>query len=521
MSTRLWRLNSRASESEGSRVNLCSVSELRSTSFLAIVTGVAAIWGSPIPGENETAYFTQILAFWDPAFLANDWTFGQPTSAYLPFVAVFGLPAAVLPGPVAAWLARAVCWSLGAIALLRLGSALGLPRAATALAALVWLFYGQSLVTAEWALGTLEAKQAAYIAVLFALDALLRRRPWLTGALAGIAVTFHPVVGGLAGLALGATLLTQRFPLRDALASAGLAVACALPGLVPSLWMAPGSVAQPASAYELFAMVRYAHHCDPSVWSRRMLVLTLLLFAFNVSYLASRREPAWRALLWFQLALLPPFALGFVVRALEQYALLSLTLFRVFAVLTPLVFLLAAAAILLDERRSRAWTLALVALALCFESPLLVARDLFAAQRDAWTAAPDATARAFRWIAENAPGDAVVLSPPWRAESFLLTRRAQVVSWKMSPFDRLGEWASRVEEFAPDLHRLRLPEEERGTAMGDIAVARLAQGYAALDTGRVRALAERYGATLMVSDADLALPELHREDGVRVYAVAP
>jgi hypothetical protein len=490
--------------------------------FAIVVSAVACVWAQPIPGGNETAYLTEILAFFDPTFLPGDWTYAVPWGSHYVFTATFGLPVTFLPEAAAAWLVRIVCWALAAIALLRVATALAIPRVAAAVAIALWVIYGQSFVTAEFATGSLEGKVASYVALFFGLDALLRRAPLRTGFFAGLAFTLHPIVGFLGGLALGLSLLGSRFAARDVLRSGALAVAAALPGVIPAVVLASESVVHPREAYELYAMVRFAHHCDPALWSRRMVLLTLLAFAWNVWSWWSAEDDAGRALGRFQLWLLPPFAFGVLARVLEDYQLLTLTFFRAFAVLTPLVFFLYAARLLTSRGLPRARVVALVLVAFCFENLIDVAEQRLAEQRAAWSARPDAVARAFQWVRSNAPPEAVVIAPIWRDDSYLAMRRAQIVSWKSPRYDLLGEWTRRIEEFAPDLHRLRLPEELRGRIrLGDLAAQRIEQAYASLPPERVLELSARYGATLFVAEREYPFRELHRDDSARVYALEP
>jgi hypothetical protein len=490
--------------------------------FAILVGAVALVWAQPIPGGNETAYLTEILAFYDPTFLPGDWTYATPWGAHYVFTAAFGLPVTFLPAAAAAWLVRIVCWTLAATALLRVAAALAIPRVAAALALALWVMYGQSFVTAEFAIGSLEGKVASYAALFFGLDALLRRAPMRTGVCAGLAIALHPIVGFLGGLALGLALLGSRFAPRDVIRSGAVALLAASPGVIPAVVLATESVVHPREAYELYAMVRFAHHCDPALWSRRMLLLTGLVFAWNVWCWWSAEDDAGRALGRFQLWLLPPFAFGVAARLLEEYQLLTLTFFRAFAVLTPLVFFLYAARLLSSRELSRARLVALVLVAFCFENLLDVAEQRVSEQRAAWSARPDAVARAFEWVARNAEPDAVVIAPIWRDDSYLGLRRAQIVSWKSPRYDLLGEWTRRLDEFAPGLHRLRLPEELRGKIrLGDLAAERIREAYAALPPQRVQALASRYRATLFVAEREYPFRELHREDGARVYALEP
>ena len=61
--------------------------------------------------------------------------------------------------------------------------------------------------------------------------------------------------------------------------------------------------------------------------------------------------------------------------------------------------------------------------------------------------------KAFKWIAKNTPTNSIIISPPWRGDSFYLSRRAQIASWWLPRFDRLTEWRERLELLAGDCIR--------------------------------------------------------------------
>jgi len=115
---------------------------------------------------------------------------------------------------------------------------------------------------------------------------------------------------------------------------------------------------------------------------------------------------------------------------------------------------------------------------------------------EAWTEAQ-------LWVAANTPKDAVILTPPHREGFRVFSRRAVVGEWKdgtqqffSDPFT--WEWKKRMADLGGDSH-----------------------GYDGYDATRIRELADRYGATFAVRDAEAPLPfeKLHENSEFAVYAV--
>jgi hypothetical protein len=234
---------------------------------------------APIPAVNEPHYLCKARHFWDPSWCARDF-FLESSNAHYVFYATWGLLAAVCDFPLAAWIGRVLGWALLAFGWTALARQIASDRRVALWSA--WMFLGLQAIgsfSGEWVVGGIEAKVVSYACVLLSLAALFRGQTLLASAWAGIATSFHPVIGiwNLAALLLGgatgivtgdleSTIRVRRAsPLKRGLLLMAIFAACALPGILPAV-----SVLRDADpklshvADEIQVYVRLSHHLDPS-----------------------------------------------------------------------------------------------------------------------------------------------------------------------------------------------------------------------------------------------------------------
>ena len=122
---------------------------------------------------------------------------------------------------------------------------------------------------------------------------------------------------------------------------------------------------------------------------------------------------------------------------------------------------------------------------------------------------PDDVATLFRWVGQNTPESSVIVSPPWRRESFYLTRRSQIGLRSAVSYAHLAEWTSRVEMLVGPLDSL---------AGADVDAWE--RQYAKLGVPELGLLRKRFGADFYVgrvqSDS-LTLPVVARHGSHAVY----
>jgi hypothetical protein len=271
---------------------------------------------SPVPGVNEPHYLAKARHYWDPAWCRGDF-FLESAEAHIVFYASVGWVTDWLPLGTAAWLGRAIALGVlagGWTALVRRS----LPgRWSPWWAACVFLLLAAAVdFSGEWIVGGVEGKVLAY-GLLFWAFALLGRRLRWAAACAGVAVSFHPVVGawGLVAYVLGRAFHflngrhapaqvdpaerggTRAASRLEALEALALLVLCSLPGLVPAMQMLGGpspEIAAAANRVQVFD--RLKHHLDPREFPAEayigyglMIVFWIVARRFALSRPAERR----------------------------------------------------------------------------------------------------------------------------------------------------------------------------------------------------------------------------------------
>jgi hypothetical protein len=470
-----------------------------------------------VPGNNETLYLLQPAKLWNSQFLSTDWTFSGPLTTHFIFDFLVGPLTLVFPLEVVGWLGRILCWSLTTVAIFKFGQHFRIPQWMITVSVLLWLFYGQSIVGGEWILGSFESKCIAYSLVFFALNGFMKRREVWPSVLLGTAFSFHPVVGLWSIAAVGLSLILLKSPLRSIVKFGCYTGLSALPGLIPLLMTFEG-VPQATDAWEFIARVVIPYHFDPFYFASNKLLLVQLvvLLSFNVIHFAlSSKSYALRFLIGVQVFLACFFVLGFLARWAEYYDFLKFMPSRLFPVLVPLFFFFhlmnAVHHSQVIKYRAALVLLGCVAFA-SFGNPFEILVRHARYHYSMWTRSVDDVEKAFRWIAANTPDDAVVISPPWRGDSFYYSRRAQIASWWVPRFDRLTEWRERLELIAGDVSSVK-PETTKAR------MEHMIDHYNQLGEADVGSLVIKYGAAYLVSLAEYDYPVLFRSGVYSVYSL--
>jgi len=435
-----------------------------------------ATWRSPLPGVNEPHYLSKAKHFSDAGWCSRD-LFLSSANAHWVFYATVGPLTRVFSLEQVAWLGRILVWLGLALAWLRLAS-LVVPGNWTAVcsAAVFVALQATGNLSGEWLLGGFEAKGIAYVALLWGIAASCRFA-WREAAVAvGISISFHPVVGiwGAAALvfAWGVTSWRTLRPdaglraWRTALVPTLLLVVCSLPGLIPAVALlvdAP-SRAEQREADEIQVFDRLNHHLDPGQFTTHEVVLGKLIL--NAWQVYAALLAGWIVLRWFSVRndterYWSRFVLGTLTIAasglmagfgLQSAGLLKFYPFRLADLFLPIAFSFTIAGAL--ERigtRGRAWlwlgrglTLitVLAALTWSFKAP---GRDDNPARwsPQTWSDFGDIC----RWIDQQAPQDALFLTPRYNVGFKWYAGRAEYVSWKDCPQDARGilEWRTRLD----------------------------------------------------------------------------
>jgi hypothetical protein len=147
-----------------------------------------------------------------------------------------------------------------------------------------------------------------------------------------------------------------------------------------------------------------------------------------------------------------------------------------------------------------------------FGNPINLFVDRMVYHYDLWTRPEDDLEKTFKWIAKNTPANSIVILPPWRKDSFYLSRRGQIANWHVARLDRLTEWRERLELLAGDLSGVR--EETTKARM-----EHMTSHYNHLTATDIASLTEKYEAEYLVSSARYSYPVLHNSGSYKVYSL--
>jgi hypothetical protein len=460
-------------------------------------------------------YLLQPAKLWNSSLLSNDWTFSGPLTTHFIFNLLVGPLTLLLSLEVVGWVGRILSWSLTLVALIKFGQHFRIPLWMITLSILLWLFYGQSVVGGEWILGTFEAKSIAYPLLFFSLNGFMRQRGVWPAILLGLAFSFHPIVGLWSMVAVGTSLIVLRTPVRAIIKYGCYTGLFALPGLIPLLMSLDGGTQE---AWRFIALVVIPYHFDPFYFgSSKLLIFQLIiLLCFNLIHVTfAKKNYASRFLLLFQVFLAGFFASGFLARFSENYEFLKYMPCRLFPVLVPLFFFFHFMSALRDSHRvkHRAALIALGLFALVsFGNPVEVFRRNLRHQYLMWTQGEEDVQKAFRWIATNTPHGSVLISPPWRGDSFYISRRAQIASWWIPRFDRLTEWRERLETLSGDLSDVEPPTTKA-------RMEQMTHHFNTLSETDIAFLRQRFGANYLVSSASYSYPVRFDSGSYKVYSL--
>lgn len=486
---------------------------------------------SPIPGVNEPHYLCKARHTWDPAWCGRD-LFLQSANAHAVYLWSIGAPTRVLTleqtawaGRIAVWLALAYGWSQLAAQLLpgawsRLWSA--------------WAFLALSAAVSfsgEWVVGGVEAKGFAYACVFVALAAACARNWRRAGVFGGLAVSFHPVVGGWALLASGIALAGQAIVRRAAgrgreadrpEQGEGAATAtvpdrseqlgghrnrhwqalfyaslCALPGLIPAVGMllAAPSADIARQADEIQVYTRLDHHLNPKAFPVSsyasyggLLVAWLILRPY--AGFSSAELFFLRFVLGAALIAVGGLAIGWLC---DSPGLLKFYPFRLFDVALPVACAVTSAGLVCrfaatasEEHGflSRARTfVACAPFAIGFVWSLwepAIDRNPSGLRIDRWNNWVDAC----RWIEREVPADALFLTPRFNFAFKWYAQRAEYVAFKDCPQDavNLVEWKRRLDT----IQAWRQRHFERGFTRAAVAALHRETGIDYIIAWRVR-----------------------------------
>eukprot|EP00913_Durusdinium_trenchii_P023328 g21906.t1 len=479
---------------EGFRSILVFAYDIRQSRWLAEVD-------APFQYGDRPHYLAKAKRYWNPDFCPGD-LFLDSADAHPVFYQTVGLLTTFLSLEQTAWVARVLAYALLAIGWMSCLSRLLKGTASPMLAS--WVFLALATfgnLSGEWIVGGVEAKVFSYAFVFWSLGMIFRGRWMSAAAFAGLAVSFHPVVGVWAvvcGLYAGGWILFRQPSVDGALetpralssaernrrlaSAAAVGLLCALPGLIPALWLVLGNPHPDADvANRIQVLERLAHHLDPTRFKSfeaggyHIFAAWIGYAGLFVFWLSARRRglgangstPAQRWFFHFVVMTVVIALAGVLVGWLPRDASgspetqsplfdLRVTLMKFYPFRVCDVFVPLAAAIALTRLLELAGTAEpgsrvrlMVVNAGLFGGFLLYAllmpipdrnpSHMTAQQRDDWIAV-------CRWIRENTPADAQFLTPESSWAFKWYAQRAEYHSHKDCPQDtvRILEWRRRL-----------------------------------------------------------------------------
>lgn len=489
---------------------------------------------SRVLSSNELLTLPVAKHLADADAFARDWYYASPPGARLPFAALAAPLTLAAPLAVVAVVLRVLTWSLLALGIAGVWGRLRLPVGLWVPVLAAFFALGQSLFAGEWLFGLAESKVVAYAAVFFALGWAIDRPDLRAGLAAGLATTFHVLVGGWSTLALGAAVLAHRRDVAPRLGrlAVGLGAGAALGlGLTLPLLTEPAPPPGPVDPLWLYVYFRNPHHLDPATfgWSAPKVAGLVLLAGYLVHRSSSGPTRAVRLTATFALATWAVFGVGLVASVAPGGAqVLHFYPFRVGAsagLLLTLALLARDLNARVADRIDATWQArlraALTAGLLLAAAPTFWwhAKSFATAPRGARVGPPVVAApfeRAAAWIRDHTPRDAVVIASPAQLEAAVLTERALVVSFKAVPAGkaRLLEWYRRLVAFSGGAEP---------TVRGLAAAEQIDARFRALPPETYRALGEAYGGDVLLVKGrpDLPFPKLFSAEPWQVYALSP
>ena len=438
---------------------------------------------SPVPGVNEPHYLTKARHFWRPEWCAGD-LFLESANTHWLFYATLGSLAAVLPLTAAAVVGRLVALGLlaaGWTLLVRRLSGGTLATTASLAAFLMLATLGNW--SGEWVVGGVESKVPAYGLGLIGVAMLLDSRILAAGVAIGLAVAFHPLVGGwltvavAAAIAWGCVRGEVRFDVPNADWAKGAAAfaLCALPGLVPAVsLLLTADPAEAAAATRIQVIERLPHHLNPRAFARadhRLFALLLLLLMVLSPTIRSREWTFWRRTVVASLAIAAvgllaaagPGELTALPAAGLRLTVLKFYLFRLADVLVPFTV-----AVLLARRLPpggwRRWAIVAATIAASLVVP--------GVNREAGRLPPDRQQRwldVCEWVRRETDPHAVFQTYGQAAAFKWHAQRPEYLNFKDMPQDAasLVEWQRR-RELVQDWPRRWTGESYSQTALDDL-----------------------------------------------------
>lgn len=430
----------------------------------------------PIPGVNEPHYLCKAKHFWNPNWCAGD-LFLESSNPHVVFYATFGWLTNFLSLETTAVIARfvsliplAVGWHLLAVRLIRS------PWGSLLSAAIFLLLQSAGNWSGEWVVGGAESKVIAYGFLFWATAQAMDLKLRSSAALAGLAISFHPVVGVWGVLATTMGTLAWVFIHKDrkellakcpALSTWLIAIvlfsACAAPGLISAASaVLSGDPESSRIATLLQVGTRLAHHLDPMKFhkeSYRYFLAMILVWGLLARGAFDQKKGGWWQLIVVASLIIAVIGIGIgwgprPLKAMPGYEwrmnALKFYPFRLADLLVPIVLSLAAAAKILNWFDHKTVPRTMQTVSLCGIAIVLtgLAIRIPGSDRNPSRMSPEKLQtwiEACRWIQEHSEPNTLIHSFDNQFAVKWFSQRPEYVNYKDCPQDAKSmiEWNQR------------------------------------------------------------------------------
>ena len=499
-------------------------------------------WFLPEFIDNENIYSIHPLKLINPDYLKNDPFMGNISFFTLAY-SIISMPFFLsLDSLQATMLMRILIWVFQIWALSRLAKTLG-AKWWTFIIFVVLAINIPSRLAGEWLFGSAASKPIAYGFIFLSLDALLKENYKVAGTFSGIAITFHVLSGGWSSLAIFLTIIAisnSRSVLKKTFNYGACAFLMSLPGLLPALFKLFGLVGkkghmvttttmlQSLDINKIYVLFANPFHLDPwyfmkgaeSIKAAIIFVLTIVLIRYFV------KKTDGRIIITYLIILLSFFVLGITGRIFEIYSILKYYPFRVADAMIPLFMWLGIALMLqkLTEKRNHPKLICFLAIPFLIVAcnysidaaePTKKYRSLKSIIRQL---EPIKTAYLTKqmlecnykkhikrektefeemseWISKNTPQESLFITPPLEYGFALMAKRPQLVTYKCVPVnEKIIVWKERMEA----INGGKFIQNGKSWMY-----VQLKENYPKLTKNEILKLKEKYGATYLLTTADL------------------
>ena len=482
---------------------------------------------TPVPAANEAHYLTKAKRFWQENWAISDYFLGS-ADAHFAFYALFGWLTQLFSLATSAWIVRMIGWTFLAYCWMRMSrSVVQVPLLSVLSSALFMATQRRFSMSLEWVVYGAEAKVFAYGFLFLAIASLMNRRWGWAWIYFGLAILWHPVVGGW-GLVVGVGFawIDSRglTPFRQHWQALALGLLIAAGGVLPAALLNVGidrEIVHEAAKTHVYE--RLPHHLYPpgfldgkvvghlpllGAWlflgllscmnrdgrrfqlyvlgSGLITVLGLLIYQFNVDH--STLQASLLRFYWYRLFdVMVAIGMGMGVIVIANF---SPTRFWRGVWSTPFVILMFVHFVDRWEDITR---------------PAPIQFKLGGKSREELRASFADWLEMCQWIRENTPPDALFLTPT-KTQTFLwYAHRGEVASWKNVPQDAkaIVEWRNRM---------LKLHGTMRSWELG--------KNLKRLSAEELRQLAKEFEIDYLVYYAEHSfdLPVVHRNEHFVLYA---